>query len=62
MSAEPIGTHTRGKPLPVESILRLQRLHRVLGKFKEACRVAGVSKNTGRKYLRPQAPLPELDI
>lgn len=62
MSAEPRGSHERGKPLPVESIKRLVRAYEESGrKLKPACRKAGVTRHTGRKYLG-LSDLPDLDI
>lgn len=61
MSAEPRGSHQRGKPLPVETIKRLRRAYKEAGKLKEACRRAGISRPTARKYLGLR-DLPDLDI
>jgi hypothetical protein len=61
VSAEPKGSHQRGKPLPVETIQRLKRLYQRAQKLKEACRGAGVSRPTARKYLGITKP-PDLDI
>lgn len=61
MSAEPIGNHCRGKPLPVESIQRLKKWFERTRNICESARAADVSRPTARKYLG-LSKLPDLDI
>ena len=61
MSSEPKGSHQQGRPVPADSIKRLKRRWAECLNLREACRCAGISRPTARKYLGIK-PLPELDI